>query len=110
MLFAFVNKGQGAAIMTNSANGNELVLEILRALSSVYGWLILEPREMVLVEIAPEKLISFTGDYRAADEPDTPIVVYIEKDQLHIMSSETGDWTLSPISETAFVYMDGGVE
>ena len=109
MLFAFVNKGQGAVIMTNSDNGNELVFEILRALSSVYGWSILEPREMVLVEIAPEKLISYTGDYRAADEPDTPVVVYIEKDQLHIMSSETGDWALSPISETEFVYMDGGV-
>jgi hypothetical protein len=36
--------------------------------------------------------------------------VYIEKNQLHIKSSETGDWALSPISETEFVYMDGGVE
>jgi len=110
MLFAFVNKGQGAAIMTNSDGGNELVFEILRALSSVYGWSILEPQEMVLVEIVPEKLISYTGDYRAADEPDTPVVVCVEKDQLHIRSAETGDWALFPISETEFVYMDGGVE
>jgi hypothetical protein len=29
MLFAFANKGQGAAIMTNSANRNEIVFEIL---------------------------------------------------------------------------------
>ena len=110
MLFAFVNKGQGAAVMTNSAGGNELVFEILRALSSVYGWSILEPREMALVEIAPEKLLPYTGDYRAPDEPDTPVVVYIEKDQLRMKSPETGDWALSPISETEFVYMDGGVE
>jgi len=110
MLFAFVNKGQGAAVMTNSAGGNELVFEILRALSSVYGWSILEPREMALVEIAPEKLLPYTGDYRAPDEPDTPVVVYIEKNQLRMKSRETGDWALSPISETKFVYMDGGVE
>jgi CubicO group peptidase (beta-lactamase class C family) len=110
MLFAFVNKGQGAVVMTNSAGGNELVFEILRALSSVYGWSILEPREMALVEIAPKKLIPYTGDYRAHDEPDTPVVVYIEKDQLRMKSPETGDWALSPISETEFVYMDGGVE
>lgn len=110
MLFAFVNKGQGAAIMTNSANGNELVFEILRALSSVYSWGILQPKEMALVEIAPEKLIAYAGDYRASDEPDTPVVVSIEKDQLHIKSPETGDWALSPISGTEFVYMDGGVE
>ena len=110
MLFAFVNKGQGAVVMTNSDNGNELVMEILRGLSSVYGWSILQPKEVVLVEIAPEKLIPYTGDYRASDEPDTPVLVYIEKDQLHIKSPETGDWALSPISETEFVYMDGGVE
>jgi len=44
------------------------------------------------------------------DEPDTPVVVYIEKDQLRMKSLETGDWALSPISQTEFVYMDGGVE
>jgi CubicO group peptidase (beta-lactamase class C family) len=100
MLFAFVHKGQGAVVMTNSENGNELVMEILRGLSSVYGWSILQPKEVV----------RYTGDYRAPDEPDMPVVVYIEKDQLHIKSPETGDWELSPISETEFVYMDGGVE
>jgi|WetSurMetagenome_2_1015567.scaffolds.fasta_scaffold69416_2 CubicO group peptidase (beta-lactamase class C family) len=110
MLFAFTNTGKGAVIMTNSDNGNELVMEILRGLSSVYGWSILEPKEMVLAEIAPEKLLPLSGDYRASDEPDTPVLVYIEKDQLHIKSSETGDWALSGISETEFVYMDGGVE
>jgi CubicO group peptidase (beta-lactamase class C family) len=110
MLFAFVNKGQGAVVMTNSENGNELVMEILRSLSSVYGWSILQPKEVALVEIAPEKLIRYAGDYRAPDEPDTPVVVYIEKDQLRMKSPETGDWALSPISETEFVYMDGGAE
>jgi hypothetical protein len=63
-----------------------------------------------LVEIAPEKLLPYTGVYRASDEPDTPVLVCIEKDQLHMKSPETGDWVLSPISETEFVYMDGGVE
>jgi CubicO group peptidase (beta-lactamase class C family) len=110
MLFAFVNKGQGAAIMTNSDGGNELVFEILRALSSVYGWSILEPREMALVEIAPDKLSAYTGDFRTPEEPDLPVVVTIENDQLHLKSPETGDWVLDPVSETEFVYMDGGVE
>ena len=110
MLFAFVNKGKGAVVMTNSENGNELVMEILRSLSSVYGWSILQPKEVALVEIAPEKLIAYAGDYRASDETDTPVVVHIEKDQLRMKSPETGDWALSPISETEFVYMDGGVE
>jgi hypothetical protein len=110
MLFAYVHKGQGAVVMTNSDSGSELVTEILRSLSSVYGWSILQPKEVALVEIVPEKLTPYVGDYRAADEPDIPVLVSIEKNQLHIKSLETGDWALSPISETEFVYMDGGVE
>ncbi|MCJ7486948.1 MAG: beta-lactamase family protein [Candidatus Aminicenantes bacterium] len=109
MLFAYIHKGQGAVVMTNSDNGNQLVLEILRGLSSVYGWSVLQPKEVALVEIVPEKLTPYVGDYRAADEPDTPVLVSIEKNQLHIKSPEIGDWALSPLSETEFVYMDGGV-
>jgi len=108
MLFAFVHKGQGAVVMTNSDNGNQLVFEILRSLSSVYGWSILQPKEVALVEIAPEKLAPYVGDYRAAAEPDTLFLVSIEKNQLHIKSSEIGDWALSPVSETEFVCLDAG--
>jgi CubicO group peptidase (beta-lactamase class C family) len=109
MLFAFVHKGQGAVVMTNSDNGNDLVFEILRSLAAVYGWLILQPKETAVVEIVPEKLAAYAGDYRAAEEPDTPVLVSIEKDRLHIHSPDTGDWALSPVSETEFVYLDGGV-
>ena len=109
MLFGFVHKGQGAVVMTNSDSGNELVTEILRSLSSIYSWSILQSKEVALVEIFPEKLKPYVGDYRAADEPDTPVLVSVEKNQLHIKSPETGDWALSPISETEFVYLNGGV-
>ena len=108
MLFAFVHKGQGAVVMTNSDNGNGLVMEILRSLSSVYEWSILQPREVALIEIAPEKLAPFVGDYRSVDDPNTPVLVSIEKGQLHLKSSDFGDWALCPVSDTEFVYLDGG--
>jgi len=108
MLFAFVHKGQGAVVMTNSDNGNGLVMEILRSLSAIYGWAILQPKEVALIEIVPEKLAPYAGDYRSADEPGTPVLVSIEKGQLHLKSSDFGDWALSPVSETEFVYLDGG--
>ena len=110
MLFGFTNTGKGAVITTNSDNGNELVMEILRSLSTVYGWSILQSKEVALVNVAPEKLSPLTGDFRSSDEPDTPVLVYIDKDQLRIKSSETGDWPLFSVSETEFVYMDGGAE
>jgi hypothetical protein len=108
MLFAFVHKGQGAVIMTNSDNGNGLVTEILRGLSSVYGWAILQSKEVSLVKIDPEKLAPYSGDYRSADASDAPVLVSIERDRLHLKSPDIGDWALSPVSETEFVEMDGG--
>jgi CubicO group peptidase (beta-lactamase class C family) len=110
IFFGFVNKGQGAVVMTNSNRGGDIAMEILRALSTVYSWGILQPKEVTPVEITPAKFIAYTGDYRTPDEPDMPVVVYMDKDQLRMKSPETGDWALSPISETEFVYMDGGVE
>jgi hypothetical protein len=83
-------------------------MEILRSLSAIYGWSILQPQEVALAEIVPEKLAPFVGDYRSADEPNTPVLVSIEKNQLHLKSSDFGDWALSPVSETEFVYLDGG--
>ena len=109
MLFAFVHKGQGAVIMTNSDNGNGLVTEILRGLSSVYGWAILQPKEVSLVKTTPEKLAPYIGDYRSADASDAPVLVSVEEDQLHLKSPDIGDWALSPVSETEFVYLDGGI-
>lgn len=109
MLFAYVHKGQGAVVMTNSDNGSTLVTEILRGLSSVYSWGILLPKEVVLVDVVPSQLAPYVGDYRAEDEPDAPFLVSVEHNQLHFRSPETGDWALSPVSETEFVYLDGGV-
>jgi CubicO group peptidase (beta-lactamase class C family) len=108
MFFAFFHKGQGAVVMTNSDSGSDLVVEILRGISSAYGWANLQSKEVALIEMLPAKLAAYAGDYRQADDPDTSYVVSLEKDQLHVKSAELGDWVLSPVSETEFVYLDGG--
>ena len=37
-MFGFIKNGQGAVVMTNSDNGYELALEIIRTISLVYEW------------------------------------------------------------------------
>lgn len=37
-MFGFIKNGQGAVVMTNSDNGYELALEIIRTISIVYKW------------------------------------------------------------------------
>jgi CubicO group peptidase (beta-lactamase class C family) len=38
MMFAYTSAGQGAIVMTNSDNGQELIDEVLRAIAREYGW------------------------------------------------------------------------
>lgn len=38
MMFAYTSTGQGAIVMTNSDNGDELIKEVLRAIAREYGW------------------------------------------------------------------------
>lgn len=37
-LVAFTGSGDGVAVMTNGAQGNELALEITRSVAAAYGW------------------------------------------------------------------------
>ena len=38
MMFAYTSTGQGAIVMTNGDNGQELIEEVLRAIAREYGW------------------------------------------------------------------------
>jgi CubicO group peptidase (beta-lactamase class C family) len=105
MLFAYVTGGQGAVIMTNSEGGNQLIGEILRSLASVYGWGIMRSKEVTLAEVA---LSPYAGDYLDDDAAEPPYRVTIEGNRLHLTHPDIGDWSLSPLSETEFMYLDNG--
>ncbi len=108
-LFAFTEGGRGAAVMTNADKGSELAAEILRSIASVYAWPAYQSKEVAVVEIDPAILEPYVGDFRLASQPNMPFLVSIEKDGLHVKSLATGDMALLPMSETEFVYLDGGM-
>jgi len=41
----YLNSGQGVVVMTNSENGTQLIVEILRSVAAEYGWPDFHPRE-----------------------------------------------------------------
>jgi CubicO group peptidase (beta-lactamase class C family) len=59
MLFGFIDRGEGAVIMTNSDHADELLREILRGLAAEYGWSVPKPKE----SIALPDLTSYPGTY-----------------------------------------------
>ena len=73
-LFAYADRGDGAVIMTNGANGAELANSVLRALAAEYKWPSQHPqvrKAVALNAAAQEKLagrydIKGLGDFRIA--------------------------------------------
>jgi CubicO group peptidase (beta-lactamase class C family) len=60
---AYPERGQGVAIMTNGDQGSNLYQEILRSLSTEYGWKDFKPREKAVASISEEIYESYTGTY-----------------------------------------------
>ncbi|MGH7711158.1 MAG: serine hydrolase domain-containing protein [Gemmatimonadaceae bacterium] len=73
--FAFADRGDGVAIMTNSDNGSALASEIARAVSDVYGWGVMQPTTRQVVAVDAERLRSIGGSYRFVAGRDTFSVV-----------------------------------
>lgn len=71
LFFAFTQRGDGVAVMTNSDNGSELTAEIARAVADVYGWNVMQPQMRQTVEVDVAKLRSVAGNYRLVINQDT---------------------------------------
>ena len=63
MLFAYLETGQGAVVMTNGDGGNGLLNEILRALAHEYSWPDYQPPEKTAVPATPEAYPAYAGEY-----------------------------------------------
>jgi CubicO group peptidase (beta-lactamase class C family) len=91
--FAFTERGDGVAVMTNSDNGAPLASEIARAVADVYGWGVMQPLARTVRSIAADRLKPIAGRYRLILGPDTiPVVMQMREGVL------TAD--IKPVSAT----------
>jgi len=96
---AFIEKGQGAVIMTNSDRGGILVGDILRAIAREYDWPAFKPRIKKIVRVAPQALSPLTGRYQM--RPGKTIDIVLEGEKLFIVDGKQ-KIELFPESETSF--------
>lgn len=83
-LLAFAKTGQGVAIMTNSENGGQLMSEIMRSFSSVYGWTIYKPVSKSIISLGKEDLLDYAGDYSFSWQGQEMIIkLTVEENHLH---------------------------
>lgn len=107
---AFPERGQGAAIMTNSDAGGALALEILRAIAEEYDWPSQRPVEKTVAAVSPETLTRISGRYALETAPN--IFIIITADSGHLLAEVTGQLKteIYPESEAQYFSIDRDIE
>lgn len=103
-LVGYFDSGQGAVVMTNSENGGQLMLEVLRSIAAEYGWPDYQPRERVITKIDPAIYDAYVGEYEVA--PGLVLTVTKEGDRLFSQSPGQPRSEMLPESETSFFLRD----
>ena len=67
-LYAFIETGQGAVVMTNSDNGGALNQEMIQTLAVIYDWPALKPEVRVVAEVDPNLFGELAGAYEIPGE------------------------------------------
>jgi CubicO group peptidase (beta-lactamase class C family) len=102
-----IGTGQGVVWMTNGENGILLGLEVMRALSKVFGWLGFAPLEKTVAKVDPAVLSVYEGSYQHVDAPEYGAVITKEDDALVLHETPDGlRYELYPESETAFFALE----
>lgn len=78
---AFLTRGQGAVVMTNSDDGHLVVNELLQVIEREYAWPNEEPRRIAMVH-EPAPLDRYVGSYRLQE--GNTIVVQRQQDRLEL--------------------------
>ena len=81
-MLGYLNSGQGVVVMTDSENGAELTVEIIRSVAAEYGWPDFHPRERVIVKVDPRIYDSYVGEYEIAPG----FILFVTRDGDKLMS------------------------
>ena len=63
----YLESGDGAAVMTDSDDGNSLASEIFRSIAAAYAWPDYKPRSLKVTKLDPAVLRQYAGDYPLGD-------------------------------------------
>lgn len=114
-MLAFAKEGKAMIVMTNADQGAQLMGEVMRAISTQYGWGVSDPRRITVVAMSQDSLQKFAGEYQL-DFLDPEIGEYIIEisvgtGTLELLDPNTGERnTLRPMGNGKFIYLEGGKE
>ncbi len=97
---AYEKNGEGAVVMTNSANGGLIASEILHSIAAVYKWPDFQPTVRTAVPVDPKILAQYVGVYALA--PTFNLTITLVNGQLISQATRQGKFPLFAESETMF--------
>jgi CubicO group peptidase (beta-lactamase class C family) len=103
----YVTGGRGMVVMTNSDVGGTVASEIAAAIAREYGWPGFEPREIIPVPVAAERLAEYAGRYTLGSSP-TPATIVVRDGGLWITLPGDAPRELVPVGEDRFTAVPGG--
>ena len=103
-LFVAYNKGDGAAIMADGANGFELGIDILRSIAQEYNWPDFKPIKHHVAVVDAKTLARYVGVYRLS--PDSFAAIVEDGKGLTFQSTDEGRQPIFPLSSSEFVLKD----
>jgi CubicO group peptidase (beta-lactamase class C family) len=106
-LFVAYNKGEGAAIMADRANGFELGIDILRSIAQEYNWPDFKPIKHHVAEVDAKTLARYVGVYRLS--PDSFAAIVEDGKGLTFQSTDEGRQPIFPLSSSEFVLRDASL-
>ncbi len=114
-MIAFAHQGNAVIVMTNGDNGNLLIREILRAVSTYYQWGISEAKYVRLVKEKAKNLNTLTGTYLYEHQVpgigDYFIEVKILDGNLVVVDTNQQDEvTFMPLGDNRFIDLNEGME
>jgi|GEM_PF-2435779 len=106
----YPSTGKGLIMLCNSDNGGEIFKDVLRGASALYGWDIVKPRMIDVVNISPAELNKFVGSYILELGGDSYIAEILADGQ-HLkykMKDEPEQYPLRHVGNNLFVDLIDG--
>lgn len=107
-MVAYVDRGQGAVVMTNTRGGRALATEVLNGIAAVYGWPDYGPGEKTIAKVDPAVYDRFVGTFGR----ESDLLSLVKRDNRLFMGQpgkESTELYPQSVSDYFTTEWDGGV-